>query len=428
MTAAVIELRGVGKRYRHGAARSLRELATARREKAWHDVLQDVDLTVERGQVVALVGRNGGGKSTLLRIAAGVTRASSGTVLRRASVSGLLSLGSAASGELSARKNAVTTAVLAGLSPREARFRVGQFAEWAELTDVFDEPLRTFSDGMRVRLFFAAAVLTDPQLLLVDEVLAVGDLAFQQRCLEQITLLREGGCAVVVASHVLEHLRQVSTDAVWLLDGRVHRRGAPQEVLDEFARAMDAASGPAVPVVTDGGFRRGTGEVRLTSVVLRAQDESVVDRVPAGGGLRVEMHYERVAPLNAAQVSVSIRRRGDQATLVDLTSERSGAGPVRLGDTGTVVLDVNRLDLCPGQYWVDVGLHAVDWERSYDYRWNWVPLTVVGASTGGVLLPPHSWRSAFGQAADSENQTREAFDAVLGVPADSLRTDGAAEQ
>lgn len=392
MTTAVLDLRRVSKRYRHGGPRSLRELMAGPRKAVWHDVLHEVTLTVERGEVVALVGRNGGGKSTLLRIAGGVTRPSSGTVLRRASISGLLSLGSAASSELSARDNAVTTAVLAGLTPREARRRVEEVAEWAELAEVLDEPLRTYSDGMRVRLFFAAAVHTDPQLLLVDEVLAVGDLSFQQRCLERITALREAGCAVVVASHVLEHLRQVSTSAVWLREGRVHRAGDTDAVLEEFARAMDTASGPPM-AAAGGGFRRGTGEVRVTSVVLRTHDAAVVDRVGVGADLKVEMTYERVTPkVASAQVSVSIRRRGQRTPLVDLTSERSGPGPVHLLDKGSVVLQLDRLDLGPGQYWVDVGLHAADWERSYDYRWDWIPLTVVGPSGSGVVVPPHRWR------------------------------------
>ncbi|NAZ86421.1 ABC transporter ATP-binding protein, partial [Kineococcus indalonis] len=223
----VLELRGVGKSYRRGGAHSLRERFTGSAGRARSvDVLHDVDLTVRRGEVVGVVGRNGGGKSTLLRVAGGLTAPSSGTVVRRAAVSGLLALNAATSGELSGADNAVTAAVLAGLTPARARARLGAIGEFAELdAATLAEPVRTYSDGMKLRLAFAAASVTEPDLLLVDEVLAVGDMAFQEKCLTHVEALRERGCAVLVASHVMPHLRRLATRAVWLGTGTVHVEG-----------------------------------------------------------------------------------------------------------------------------------------------------------------------------------------------------------
>ena len=107
--------------------------------------------------------------------------------------------------------------------------------------------------------------------------------------------------------------------------------------------------------------------------------------------MHIELAYERVGDAVAAQVSVTIRSRSGSAPLVDLTSERSSAGAIRLAARGTVVLHLERLDLAPGDYWVDVGLHSPDWDRSYDHRWDWLPLTVVGTPNSGTLVPPHSW-------------------------------------
>lgn len=391
----VLELDGVSKSYRAGRPTRLQDLLQRRPPAAEHLVLSGVDLAVHEGDVVGLVGRNGGGKSTLLRLAGGLTTPTTGTVRRHVPVSGLLTLGATASAELTGRDNAVTAAVLAGLSPARAARLVPAIAAFAELEHALDEPLRTYSDGMRVRLAFSAAVLTEPRLLLVDEVLAVGDLAFQEKCLAHIEHLAQEGCAVVVASHVLEHLRRVCGRVVWLRGGSVRADGPAAEVLEAYRRSADEHSGP--PQQADGGgYRKGTGEVRLLAARCLDDDGREVRTIPAGAGLTVELEYERTGGVDLAVFGVSLRRTDQERAAVDVTTDGSGAGPVRLGRTGRVSVTFDRLDLAPGAYVVDHGAYAADWEQVYDYRWDALTVTVAGHRGSAPLQPPHRWGTTVG--------------------------------
>jgi lipopolysaccharide transport system ATP-binding protein len=389
VTAARLELSTVSKRYRRGAPASLtRTLTPGSPRGQWVTALRDVDLTVRAGDVLGVVGRNGGGKSTLLRVAGGLTAATSGSVRRHAAVSGLLALNASASGELSGAENAVTAAVLAGLSPRQARSRLDQIADFAELEeDVMRSPMRMYSDGMRLRLAFAAATVTEPDLLLIDEVLAVGDLAFQEKCLQHIERLRERGAALLVASHVMGQLRRVSTRALWLRDGAVHWEGSATEVLDAYDGALDERTGPPV-AVPGGGFRKGSGEVVITGIVHGpGADEGAVDGRP---GLTLAVDYERLGEARRAHVTVTVRPVGSDVRVVHLTTD---GGPAVLEEKGRIAVTVDRLDLSPGVYWVDAGLYSDDWEDVYDYRWDSVQLTVTGTAGEGLLQPPHRWWS-----------------------------------
>jgi lipopolysaccharide transport system ATP-binding protein len=346
---------------------------------------------VHPGDVVGVLGRNGGGKSTLLRVAGGLTRPSSGTVRRHAAVSGLLTLNASASDDLSGADNAVTAAVLAGLSPRQARAQLAEIADFAELDpDVLREPLRTYSDGMKLRLAFAAAAMTDPDLLLIDEVLAVGDIAFQEKCLTHIEKLRDGGAALLVASHVMGHLRRLATRAVWLRDGTVYADGGPDEVLDAYEASLDERSGPP-QAISAGGFRKGSGEVRIHGIVSTGSEGAGTGATRLGGALTVTIAYRRESSVTHANASVALRRVGGDAKVIDLTTEASGAGPVPLAESGTLSLTIDRLDLAPGAYWLDAGMYSTDWDVLYDYHWDAARLLVVGAGMNGPLQPPHRW-------------------------------------
>jgi lipopolysaccharide transport system ATP-binding protein len=391
----LLHLEGVGKRYHRGGAASLRQRFMGKGNRGkWVEVLHDVDLTVRPGEVVGVIGRNGGGKSTLLRVAAGLTMPSRGTVHRRAAVSGLLTLNASASDELSGADNAVTAAVLAGLSPQQARSKLGDIADFAELDEAtLREPLRTYSDGMKLRLAFASAAVTEPELLLIDEVLAVGDIAFQEKCLSYVEELKDRGCALLVASHVMDHLRRLATDVVWLRSGTVYARGTAADVLDAYERSIDERAGPTEEL-PEGGYRKGDGRVLITGLSHTGAQDAPTGSTPLGGGLTVRVQYQNQAGVDRAFFSVSLRRVGTSAPIVDLTTEASGAGAVPLEAKGHVTLTLDRLDLEPGAYWIDTGVYSTDWEVPHDYRWDCVKVLVVGSPTSGSVQPPHRWSNA----------------------------------
>jgi ABC-type polysaccharide/polyol phosphate transport system ATPase subunit len=212
--------------------------------RARHDfwALRDVSLAVARGECLGIIGPNGSGKSTLLRVIAGISTVTSGRVLTNGRVSALLDLGAGFHPQISGRENALLNAVLLGLSLEEARAALPGIAEFSELGEFFDQPMRTYSSGMYVRLGFSVAVHVRPEILLVDEVLAVGDAEFQSKCFAHMEQLRKNGVTVVIASHDLPSVQRYADRTVLLEHGRVVLEGDSAKVLHEY---LTRVFGPA---------------------------------------------------------------------------------------------------------------------------------------------------------------------------------------
>jgi lipopolysaccharide transport system ATP-binding protein len=205
------------------------------------EVLQDVSFTVSQGESLGIIGRNGAGKSTILMLLAGVLRPGSGTVTIRDRISPLLELGSGFHGELSGRENIELNGVLLGLSRREALAKQEAIIEFSEIGDYIDQPIRTYSSGMVLRLAFSVVVNLDPKILLIDEILAVGDLAFQKKCIDKMMAIKRSGVTVVLVSHSLEQIEQMCERVIWLEDRTIRCSGPPSEIIGAYA----ASSNPA---------------------------------------------------------------------------------------------------------------------------------------------------------------------------------------
>ena len=215
--------------------------ATRARQAFW--ALRDVSLTVRRGESVGIIGPNGAGKSTLLRIVSGLAPLTKGRLTVRGRVSPLLELGAGFHPQMNGRDNAIINAVLLGLSRKEAQEKLPEIAEFSELGEFIDQPMRTYSSGMYVRLGFAVAVHVRPEILLVDEVLAVGDAEFQHKCFDHIERLRRDKVTIVLVSHDLENVKHFCDRAILINHGVVAADGKPQEVVDEY---LSSPSGFAV--------------------------------------------------------------------------------------------------------------------------------------------------------------------------------------
>lgn len=202
------------------------------RQEFW--ALQDISLSMEPGECLGLAGLNGSGKSTLLRVIAGISKPTSGTVTVNGRISALLELGAGFHPQMSGRENALVNAVLLGLSLAEAREALPSIIEFSELGDFIEQPMRTYSSGMFVRLGFAVAVHVRPEILLIDEVLAVGDAEFQSKCFGHLERLRQDGVTVIIASHDLPSIQRYTDRAVLLEHGRIALEGPPANVLHEY--------------------------------------------------------------------------------------------------------------------------------------------------------------------------------------------------
>ena len=244
----LIELENVGKRYFLHHKRQLvaeRLASRMRRDRVSFWALRHVDLRIRAGESIGIIGPNGAGKSTLLSIAVGVSEPTEGTARREGRVAALLELGSGFHPDLTGRENVHLNAALLGYSRAETRDRLDGIIDFAGIPDFIDEPLRTYSTGMIARLGFSVAVHLDPDVLVLDEVLAVGDREFQQKCVERIGEFRRQGKTLLFVSHAPGAVETLCQRAVWLDMGRVRRDGPAAEVVAEYQNHAAAVSASA---------------------------------------------------------------------------------------------------------------------------------------------------------------------------------------
>ncbi len=376
--------------------RGLRRIGPA--ERFW--ALRDVSFSVAPGRMVGLIGRNGAGKSTLLRLIGGVGRPDRGSVEVQGRLGGLLELGAGFHPDLTGRENVFINGVIAGLTRREVAERFDEIVEFAELGAFINSPLRTYSSGMQMRLAFAVAAHTDPEILLIDEVLAVGDLSFQQKCLQRITQFRADGCTIILVSHDATLVRQLCDEVLWLRDGRLVAHGPADVVVGQYLAEVAAGarrSATMQPALhTHSGAelrinenRFGSLELEITAVRLLGSSGLPVSPIESGDPLRVEIDYFVPQPIPSPIFTVTVSREDgliccDTSSSVVTMSEIQGHGQV--------ALQIERLDLNGGQYYVDVGAYEQNWAYTYDYHWHVYPLIVHPTTNDkGVIYPPHRW-------------------------------------
>ncbi|HLG94789.1 MAG TPA: ABC transporter ATP-binding protein [Bryobacteraceae bacterium] len=242
MSSPVVEFRGVSKSYPIYANPSarLKELALFNRKSFHRDfwALRDVSFEIHRGETFCVVGENGSGKSTLLQMVAGILHPTAGEVRVSGRVAALLELGTGFNPEFTGRDNVYVNAAILGLSRAEIDAKFPQIEEFAEIGDFIDQPVKTYSSGMAVRLAFAVAIHVDPEILLVDEALAVGDIYFRQRCLRKVHELRANGVTILFVSHAPTEVKSIGDRALWLEGGRIKELGSPGAVVAKYSAAM----------------------------------------------------------------------------------------------------------------------------------------------------------------------------------------------
>ncbi|MDZ4306948.1 ABC transporter ATP-binding protein [Allopontixanthobacter sp.] len=402
-----VQVEGLGKQFRsYSAAPTLKQAMLRgwrrKREARRFWALRDVSFEVQSGSMLAVIGRNGSGKSTLLRLLGGVLQQDTGSIRTEGPVSGLLELNSGVHPDLTGRENLLIGGVVAGLSISEVRARFDEIVAFAELEDFIDHPVRTYSAGMKLRLGFSVASHARSGVLLIDEVLAVGDLAFQAKCLHRIQSFKEAGGAIVVVTHDLSQAASCD-QALWLDGGKLAAKGNPHQVAGEYRAEMTKRMHQHTPnsapdhltstgtLLQVGVNRFGSLEVEILDVTLLSGGRPV-NIVESGSELAIEVQYASSKPVDPPILVVSIGT-ADQEDLLNLDTVADGV--ILPGGAGTrkVALQLDRLDLAPGNYYVNVGLYKDDWDHTLDFHWHAYPLTVVGDVGGkGVMAPPRRWR------------------------------------
>ena len=365
-----------------------------------HWALRDVTFTLEKGRTLGIIGHNGAGKSTLLRLLCGVGRPTTGTIQRNGQVHGLLELGSGFHPDLTGRENVVTGGILSGFTKSEVEERLGPIVEFAEMEEFIDQPVRTYSSGMYVRLAFATALHFDPEVLVVDEVLAVGDSRFQKKCMDRLHAFRSQGGTLLLASHANDQIRALCDEVLVLEDGVVVLHAEPDSALRCYSKLMAERTARratelgleeqqrAAQAAT--GYREGTQEVTLTDVRLvhsgndtGANGTNGAHALVAGSDLVVELAYRLQKPVKDMAVVLTIWQ-GDHVKCVDTVVPSVVKVFGAMPPAGVLSCRLPELHLLPGKYWLSVGVYPPDFDYTYDYHWQMHALAVAAR---GALIP-----------------------------------------
>ncbi|MHC4814008.1 MAG: ABC transporter ATP-binding protein [Planctomycetota bacterium] len=349
--------------------------------------LEGVTFDVAEGQCVGLVGSNGAGKSTLLKILTGTSFPSAGEYTIRGRIASLLELGAGFHMEFTGRENIYINAAMMGIPRREAKRRVEQIVAFSELGEFIDAPLRTYSSGMVCRLGFSVAVATDPDVLILDEILSVGDMHFQRKCVDKIFDYKSRGKTLFFCSHSLYDVRQICSDAIWLKQGRVEMYGDAVTVTNEYATFQNQLSDYADQI----------GEVEPDEALPRILSAKLVDpdtgqekdTFVSGEPFGVRMHIKNGAEPEPLTVAMGVTQR-DRSILFSASTEMDG---VRFdAEEGVVTFVAPQLTLLSGQFTVMTGImdgHGV-------HRYHQIPtdrelVVQSGTKEVGLFREEHRW-------------------------------------
>src|SRR5687768_12361164 len=390
--------------------------------------VNNVTCSVPKGQTLGVIGRNGSGKSTLLKLVAGITKPTTGTVKVRGRISALIELGAGFHPEISGRENVFINGIMLGLTKREITQRFDEIVEFAEMEEFIDAPVKNYSSGMYMRLGFAVAIHVDPEVLLVDEVLAVGDEGFTHKCLDKFAEFKRRGKTILLVTHSLGMVERFCDEALWLDSGRIRGSGDPKRIVGAYitdverreerelaagdAKAKESAAvtivspdEPASAVLPDSPVESATGpsdmfrategrwgsrEVEITDVALLGADGQIAHVFQSGERVDLRIRMRAPLPIDDFVVGVGIFNAegvccyGTNTTIEELVSER-------LHGDAEAVFSIDALDLVEGTYKMDVAIHKLD-GYPYDYHRLLYTFRVKSrAKDVGIYRPRHSW-------------------------------------
>jgi len=362
-------------------------------ESVTTSVLKNLTLRVPQGSSLGVIGRNGSGKSTLLKLITGIYKPDSGAIKVNGRVSALIELGAGFHPDFTGRENVFLAGVMQGMTKREIKEKFEQIVKFSELEDVIDDPVRTYSSGMFMRLGFSVAIHADPDVLLVDEVLAVGDAGFVAKCKDRITGLKREGKTLMLVAHDLDSIERWSDEVIWIDKGVVKERGDPRRVIDAYRTFIEKGEEAAV-VSEDAPRRWGSREIEIENVLLLGRDGEPRKLFHPNESLTIVIEYKKNNDIPKDVVFGVGFERSDGILAFGTNTHISRTVVPTLSNLGSVRFEVERLGFLDGSFKVDVAVHRED-GYPYDYQKSAVEFLVRSPSDGvGVAAPPHTW--AFG--------------------------------
>jgi len=350
-----LEVHDVSKTYRlyaHPIDR-LKEVALRRRLHQPFEPLANVSFVVPRGGVLGVIGENGAGKTTLLKIIAGTVTPTSGHVVRHGRVAALLELGAGFHPEFTGRQNIHLNATLLGLTNDEIRGREPSIIEFSELADFIDRPVKTYSAGMYVRLAFAIATSVDPDILVIDEALSVGDEHFQRKCIRRINEFRDAQKTILFCSHALYRVSELCDEVIWLAHGRVRRHGSPAEVINAYLTYLESKSAPLPSA--ESAPPPETAEVTVDEVNILDEHGRPLDRLPMAATIVFEIKSTCHVPSVHGHLGLVLLAADGRPAFSTLTN-LSGLRPIVFTGKQTTRLRVPSFSLNCGTYSANAGI------------------------------------------------------------------------
>ena len=403
----VIRVRNVKKMFRvyrdRGNTLKDRILFAGRRKYEEHWVLNGVSFEVKRGEAIGLIGQNGCGKSTTLKMLTKILYPDEGSIEMKGRVSSLIELGAGFHPDLSGRENIYTNASIFGLNRKEIDARLEDIIAFSELEAFIDDPVRTYSSGMYMRLAFAVAINVDADILLIDEILAVGDAAFQAKCFRKLQEIKGRGTTIVIVSHAMSQLELICDRSIWVADGLVKMDGKPRDVHPRYMEWMsrknqqeekkkdEQETGEAGETDSDGNLKRwGSGEARMTGVKVLGADGTEKTDFSPWDPFTIHIDYTAQKQLDDAVIGLAVYRSDGTLvygtnTLIDTSS------PVTLKTAGTIDLKIEGLPASNGSYSIDLALHRPD-GFNYDFWRDICTIQIADkVQTPGEIALSHHW-------------------------------------
>lgn len=418
----VLVLAGIGKAYQvYASPRQRLKALLLGRGGSQHWVLRDISLTLDQGQCIGVVGDNGAGKSSLLKLIAGTLQPTEGLMRRQGRVTAILELGAGFHPEFTGRENLFYGGQLIGLSEAEIAALADSIIEFSELGEAIDRPVKAYSSGMTVRLAFALVTAVPPQVLIIDEALAVGDQHFQKKCIERIESFRRAGCAILFCSHSMYHIRRLCDRAVWLDKGAVRAIGETESVVSAYeahSRAQDARLKSSAPVAAPAPAPAlaGADEVPVPGADVVDAGEALAPAAPPVATAHAEIVSFEVAHLNDDKVPllthpdlvVTMRARvaGEERPnfglmieqlhgvgITSITTHSDGVEPVREADgLWRATVTFPQLPLHSGEYVLSPFLFDSAGLVVYEERIGYFPFRVeYPTPVPGLVRLPHHW-------------------------------------
>ncbi|MFQ6081886.1 MAG: ABC transporter ATP-binding protein [Candidatus Aminicenantia bacterium] len=365
--------------------------------------LESVNLEVKNGTTFGVIGENGSGKSTLLKVVAGITKPTSGKIEVNGRVSALIELGAGFHPEITGRENVYINGIMLGLSKKEISEKFDEIVKFAELEDFIDAPVKTYSSGMYMRLGFAVAINVNPDILLVDEVLAVGDASFVPKCLDKISDFRRRKKTILFVSHDLPTVEQICDQVMWLKKGKVQMIGEPKRVVDAYLQDIAEKQEEALGIRHEEldlerkeweeekrEKRWGKREIEIKSVKIRGLKGEEKFVFSPDEGMIIEMEVEAKRTMKDFVFGVGIFN-SEGVCCFGTNTNLEDYKPIFFQGKGKVTFKINKLNFINGTYYLDVAAHKKD-GYPYDYHKSLYSFAITSRNKSiGIYYPPHSW-------------------------------------